>query len=174
MRTFTHTVVPTMAFAAAIFCQPASAQTPFGAGPRVETGDELLVVWYDPFWTASVGLFETVRRARLDLVRLDSRQLVGRDRGHTYFIETSSLRSLQRRVGTKPASAPAMVAASAGGFAAAFLVGAVVGSSGGGDGINTGLSSGVLVGAPLGAIVAWIASRSRGIYESVPVPSAGF
>jgi hypothetical protein len=37
-----------------------------------------------------------------------------------------------------------------------------------------GLSTGVLVGAPVGALVAWAASRSRGIYEDVPFPDFRF
>jgi hypothetical protein len=38
------------------------------------------------------------------------------------------------------------------------------------DRVDSGLSTGVLLGAPVGALVAWAASRSRGIYEDVPFP----
>ena len=33
--------------------------------------------------------------------------------------------------------------------------------------IDRGITAGVLLGAPIGALVAWMNSRQRGIYESV-------
>jgi hypothetical protein len=65
-----------------------------------------------------------------------------------------------------------MVIGSAGGFATGFLAGVLTGGIEGGsasvDRVDAGVTTAVLIGAPLGALIAWAASRSRGIYEDVP------
>jgi hypothetical protein len=104
---------------------------------------------------------------RVVVVVADGGGLIGRFDGRTYVIERGSVLRLRRRIGTRPATAPEMVAGSAIGFAAGFLVGALASPD---DRVDLGLSTGVLVGAPVGALVAWAASRSRGIYEDVPFP----
>jgi len=137
-------------------------------GP-LRPGDEIRVSWYDGGWGTQVGAYSAVRSQTLDFVALDQSQLVGTSRERLYIIQTSSLRDVRRRIGTKPAAAPAMVAGSAAGFAAAFVIGALS-SRDGGDAVNAGLSAGVLIGAPVGALVAWMSSRSRPIYEDVGIP----
>ena len=141
----------------------ASAQStaPLSAGDRVR------VTWdYAPGGSYP---FMMRRSTTLDLVRLSEGQLVGRRGGHLVIIHARSIRSLERRIGTKPATASAMVMGSAAGFAVGFLAGAFKASVDPSvDGVvDSGISSGVLLGAPLGALLAWINSRSRGIYEDV-------
>jgi len=140
---------------------------PFTADLGARAGDEIVVSWIDP--VAERG-GPYVRNEVLQLMSFDGRHIVGK-RGHrVVVVDANSIRRLQRRVGTKPASAPAMVAGSAAGFAAGFLLGMTdADPSRGRSAVDAGLTGGVLVGAPLGAIVAWLASRSRGIYEDVDV-----
>lgn len=107
-----------------------------------------------------------------DLVALHDSYLVLEKRGQPTRVPVNRVVRVQRRIGTKPASAPAMVIGSAAGFALGF-VGAI--SLGALDGtsdlsrMDQGLTGGVLVGAPLGAFVAYLASRSRGIYETLEI-----
>ena len=157
--------------ALAPFTAQAQTQAPsaLGTSGALAPGDEVRVYWYDRYATASS--FRHLRAQTFDLLRIEQGQLVGRRGERIHVIETGTVRSLQRRIGTRPASAPAMAAGSAGGFAAAFVVGTLVAASNA-DAVNVGLSAGVLVGAPLGAVVAWLASRSRGIYEEVHLPGA--
>ena len=166
---------PWMAFMAISTLMPLGA----GAQPTEQStvpatappgaGEQLRVFWLE---RSSAGSgFPIVQHATVEFVGIDQGHFLGKYRRGLYVIDTDAIRSVQRRIGTKPASAPAMVAGSAGGFVAAFLAAALTSRSGG-DAVNAGLSAGVLVGAPLGALVAWIASRSRGIYEQVPIPSS--
>jgi hypothetical protein len=127
-------------------------------------GETLLVSWQD---RAFIGTPRAYRRQELQLVRANGLQLIGRRDGRTYLIERSAITRLRRRIGTRPATAPEIVTGSAIGFGAAFLLGAM---SSPGDRADIGLSRGVLVGAPLGALVAWVRSRSRGIYEDAILP----
>ncbi len=80
--------------------------------------------------------------------------------------------TIERRIGTRPASAPAMVKGSAIGFVAGFAAGllrANVDTTVRPDErVDAGIVGGVLVGAPIGAFIAYLTSRSRGIYEKVP------
>jgi hypothetical protein len=155
----------TLVYAASILLVPllapdlGTAQT-----APVVPGETVLVSWRD---RGSMGAANAYRRRELVVVRSNALQLIGRDDGHIYLIERGTITSVRRRIGTRPATAPEIVAGSAIGFGAAFLLGAM---SSPGDRADMGLSSGVLVGAPLGALVAWVASRSRGIYEDVPLP----
>jgi hypothetical protein len=97
-------------------------------------------------------------------------------KGQFVTVPLGRLTSVERRIGTKPASAPAMVLGSGIGFAAGFLAGVVAGSldrtAEEGDTFDNGLVTGVLFGAPIGALVVYAASRSRGIYEAVDMASA--
>jgi hypothetical protein len=130
------------------------------AAPLV-SGQTVLVSWRD---RAFIGTPHAYRRRELEIVRSDWRQLIGRRGGRTYLIDRSEITRLRRRIGTQPATAPEIVTGSAIGFGAAFLLGAISSPD---DRADMGLSRGVLVGAPLGALVAWVRSRSRGIYEDV-------
>jgi hypothetical protein len=135
----------------------------------LEPGDEVRIRW------SSVGYsygFDTYRVAVGDVVDYSGSHIMLR-RGQRFFtVPMRSVRTLERRIGTKPASAPAMVSGSAAGFTAGFVVGVMTGgingSTPGFDRVDAGLQTGVLIGAPIGAFVAWLASRSRGIYEGIP------
>jgi hypothetical protein len=136
--------------------------------PLPVPGEELRVSWNDPFGTLG-GI--TTHMQSLEIVRVDQHQLVGRRGKTVYVIDSGTLTRLQRRIGTKPATASEMVMGSGVGFALGFLVGAISArANGSSDAMNAGLSTGVLIGAPVGALVTFIASRSRGIYEDVFVP----
>jgi hypothetical protein len=127
-------------------------------------GETVVVTWRDP---AIIGASSPSSTRRVVVVGADPSGLIGRLGGRTYIIERSSVVRMRRRIGTRPATAPEMVAGSAIGFATGFLVGAMGATE---DRVDLGLSTGVLLGAPVGALVAWAASRSRGIYEDVPFP----
>jgi len=141
-----------------------------GQAAALEPGEEVRVRW-----SAGSGYsygFDTHRMAVGDVVDYNGSHLMLR-RGQRFFtVPMASVQTLQRRIGTKPASAPAMVGGSAAGFAAGFLAGALTGGVNGAypgfDRVDAGLQTGVLIGAPIGAFVAWLTSRSRGIYEDVP------
>jgi hypothetical protein len=127
-------------------------------------GETVLISWRDP---AVVGALNPYHVRRITVLRTNDRQVVGRLDGRTRVIDGSTITRIRRRIGTRPATAPEMVAGSAIGFGAGFLIGAMGAST---DRVDGGLSTGVLLGAPAGALVAWVASRSRGIYEDVPLP----
>jgi hypothetical protein len=127
-------------------------------------GETVVVTWRDP---AVIGASNLSSTRQVIVVGADPSGLIGRFDGRTYIIERSSVVRMRRRIGTRPATAPEMVAGSALGFATGFLVGAMGATE---DRVDLGLSTGVLLGAPVGALVAWAASRSRGIYEDVPFP----
>ena len=133
-------------------------------------GDHVRVTWdYAPrgYYALMVR-----RSATLDLVHLTESQLMGRRNGQLVIVHAPSITSLERRIGTRPATAPEMVIGSAAGFAVGFLAGAFRASVDSSvDGVvDAGISSGVLIGAPLGALAAWLNSRSRGTYEDVGLP----
>jgi hypothetical protein len=127
-------------------------------------GETVLLSWRDP---VVVGALNPHHVRRVTVVRANDRQVVARLDGRTQVIDGSTITRIRRKIGTHPATAPEMVAGSAIGFGAGFLVGAM---GAGVDRVDAGLSTGVLLGAPAGALIAWLASRSRGIYEDVPLP----
>jgi hypothetical protein len=127
-------------------------------------GETVVVTWRDP---AIIGVANPPSSRRVVVVGADDTRLIGRFDGRTYIIERGTVVRVRRRIGTRPATAPEMVAGSSIGFATGFLVGALGATD---DRVDSGLSTGVLLGAPVGALVAWAASRSRGIYEDVPFP----
>lgn len=127
-------------------------------------GETVVVTWRDP---AMVGVANPPATRRVVVVGADASRLIGRFDGRTFIIERGTVVRVRRRIGTRPATAPEMVAGSAIGFATGFLVGALGAPD---DRVDLGLSTGVLLGAPMGALVAWAASRSRGIYEDIPFP----
>ncbi|MSR19899.1 MAG: hypothetical protein EXR91_02835 [Gemmatimonadetes bacterium] len=169
MNSLHHHPMARLALALLAFApSPAVAQSTVALAP----GDDVRVAWFEqsPTFTA----FRVVRIESFDVVRSDENQLLGRRGQKVFLIDPGALRTVQRRIGTKPVSAPEVVLGSGAGFALGFLVGALGASANGsGDVANAGLSSGVLLGAPLGAFVAWVASRSRGIYEDVEVHRLG-
>jgi hypothetical protein len=132
-----------------------------------EPGEELRIYWQSP---SAYGYLPAATVG--DVVDFSGGHIMLQKGHRMVTVPLASVRSIGRRVGTRPASAPAMVAGSAGGFAAGFVVGAftggINGSAAGFDRVDAGLTTGVLIGAPLGAFTAWLASRSRGIYEDVP------
>jgi hypothetical protein len=134
-----------------------SAQSvrPLASGERVQ------IAWRD----AALAGPHRIRIHAVDVVRVEGGVIVGRTAGETQVIAVESIHHVRRRVGSRPATAPELVGGSAIGFATMFVASLV-----GGRSTNDGLSSGVLVGAPVGALVAWIRSRGRGIYEDVPIP----
>lgn len=177
MKTRTHTVIPSLAVALLLWC-PATAwaqPAPSFAGSEPRAGEQLVVTYVtDRFGPLANSYRRTVH---IEFLMMDGGRLVGRDGDRYFSVDTRSIRSVRRRIGTKPASAPAMALGSAAGFAAGFVMGAVshprrLDASGGQSAVNRGLSAGVLVGAPLGALVAWVASRSRPIYEDVQIGRA--
>jgi hypothetical protein len=152
-------------------CAFAAAATLLGAGALLAQpapltpGEMVIVTWRD---AAIIGVANPPSTRRVVVVDANDTRLIGRFGGRTYIIEPGTISRVRRRIGTRPATAPEMVAGSGIGFAAGFVVG-VLGSND--DRVDTGLSTGVLLGAPVGALVAWAASRSRGIYEDVPFPA---
>lgn len=177
MKTCTHPVITALGIAFVLLCpttaRAQSAVAEGNAGPRV--GEQLVVTYVTDRLGPLVNNFR--RTIYIRFVMIDGGRLVGQDGDRYFSIDTASIRTVKRRIGTKPASAPAMALGSAAGFAAGFLVGAVSHSTrpdvrGGQTAVNRGLSTGVLVGAPLGAFVAWVASRSRPIYEEVRIGRA--
>jgi hypothetical protein len=179
MKAFTRIAIPALIVGLAPWTPgAASAQSTRPLSP----GDSVLVTWTVPGPSAyslySFGAY--TERATLELVSIRAGRLTGlrvRGRGRQnglVIVDTGHIRSVQRRIGTKPTVAPAMVYGSAAGFVAGFLGGAWNSSmtstvNGSSDAVDAGLRSGVLIGAPLGAAIAWLASRSRGIYENVAV-----
>jgi hypothetical protein len=153
---------------------PASGQATSAAAtmhepPRI--GEEILVTYdTDPYARAAFGSYRNT--ITLEFYRIDERgRLIGRTGGRYLAIDTAAIRTVRRQIGVEPASAPAMVLGSAAGFAAGFVIGALAHSDGAPGGAsssaNSGLAAGVLIGAPAGALIAWLSSRSRPIYEEV-------
>jgi len=177
MKTRARTVISSLGLAFIAWC-PAhlygqSIFAPRAQEPRV--GEQLAVTFVSDQFGPLVYNYR--RTVYIEFLMIDGGRLVGRDGDRYFAIDTGSIRTVKRRIGTKPASAPAMALGSAAGFVAGFAIGAVLQSSGQDyvgrqTASNRGLSTGVLIGAPLGAFVAWVASRSRPIYETVPLASA--
>jgi hypothetical protein len=135
----------------------------------IAPGDEVRVSYYNPAMSLGYGGPSLVTGEVVDVN--ESGLLL--KRGKRFItVPASSLRSVELRVGTRPASAPAMVTGSALGFVAGFALGALTGGFNhmdpNVDRVEAGLTTGVLVGAPAGAIVAWLTSRQRGIYDDIP------
>lgn len=169
MRMIGHILLPALALGllGPVSATAQSSTTPadiYGSAPSV--GEELLVRYQVD--TPGPVPRRSTRTVRVEFVSANPDQLVGRSRDRLLVIDSRSIRGVRRRTGTRPASAPAMVMGSAAGFAAGFLMGAAA-PSGRRGAVNDGLVTGVLVGAPLGAFVAWVASRSRPLYEEVAV-----
>lgn len=136
----------------------------------VAVGDEVRATWSPRI--ATPGYLPLPRTEVMEVSGLQYPHLTGRTRGgELVVLDARRVQKLERRIGTKPASSPAMVAGSAAGFAAGFLIGAMsspaVSSAHGQSAVDRGLVTGVLIGSPAGALIAFIASRSRGIYEEV-------
>jgi hypothetical protein len=178
MKTLARGAMSSLGVAILLWCpSPASAQTASTfVPPEPRVGERLTVTYFtNPSGPLAYNYLKTVH---VDFLMFDGGRLVGQLRSRPFAIGTESIRTVRRRIGTKPTSAPAMVLGSAGGFAAGFLIGAVAYSpdrsrasnpSGASSAVNRGLSTGVLVGAPLGALMAWVASRSRPIYEEIQI-----
>lgn len=137
----------------------------------VAPGDRVRVRW--SMHDGSPYYLPIPRSATMEVVSVDERRLIGTNGRQSYTIYRTAIQDVERRIGTKPASAPAVVIGSASGFAAGFLAGALKGAldptvNGTGSVSNQGLTVGVLIGAPLGALVAYVRSRSQGIYEDAP------
>ena len=147
---------------------PAIAQS-----SALSDGEEIRIRWRLPY-DHSYGL--PVQRLTVGKVvdQTSSHIMVERS-GQFMTVPIASVTSVERRIGTRPASAPAMVMGSGIGFAAGFAAGAILSSldrtSESGDAVDKGLTTGVLLGAPIGALFVYAASRSRGIYA--PVDLAG-
>lgn len=172
-RILTHGLAA--AVLAAVPCATA-AQTPARFAARAfsmpSPGDELSVTYDTDRNGALVRNYRATARGTLKGVS-DGYLILDTQSG-TVVIQVSSIRTLRRRIGTRPASAPAMALGSAAGFAAGYLIGALSyreRASGTSSASNNGLAVGVLLGAPAGALIAWLASRSRPIYEDLGLGS---
>lgn len=138
-----------------------------------DVGDELRVTYDSNRNGALIHNYRGVVRGRLKMI--SDGYLVIDSRNGTVVVAMSSVRGIERRVGTKPASAPAMALGSATGFVAGYLIGSLTykeSTSSTSSASNNGLAVGVLLGAPAGALVAWLASRSRPLYEDMSLGSA--
>lgn len=137
--------------------------------PSISPGDEVRVSYYNANMPLGYGGPSLVVG---EVVDVNESGFLLRKGRRLITVHASTVRSVELRVGTKPASAPAMVAGSAIGFVSGFALGALTGGFNhkdpNVDRVEAGLTTGVLVGAPAGAIVAWLTSRQRGIYEKVP------
>ena len=150
------------------------AMVKFPAGDTEELlsyakGDRVRVVWRESWGSL---YHSQVRIAHLDLVLLDRAKLIGRRGDRVEVIPLDQVSLVQKRVGTRPATAPEMVIGSAAGFAAAFAAGAIKAIAdptveGSSAVIDDGLVAGVLIGAPLGALAAYLRSRARPLYEDI-------
>lgn len=160
-----HQWIPSWLLLGALLLSPvvAMAQDPVA-------GEHVLVT-YMPDLNGPTA-YRSRRTVELEVVMVNSDHILGRHRGSVMVIPLKTIRSLKRQVGVKPASAPAMAFGSAGGFLAGFLMGAISHSgspTSTRSAVDDGLTAGVLFGAPAGALVAWVASRSRPIYEDIDV-----
>lgn len=178
MKSLLHTPIRGLA-AALLLVIPsvAAAQSPTRYSTRSfampSAGDELRVTYDSNRNGALVHNFRGIVRGTLKMI--SDGYLIIETRNGTTVVAVSSVRRIQRRIGTKPASAPAMALGSAAGFAAGYLIGSLAyqeSTSGTSSASNNGLAVGVLLGAPAGALVAWVASRSRPLYEDMALGSA--
>lgn len=136
----------------------------------VAPGDRIRVRWMigSPY---SSGL-DATRVAAGELRGVANGMIILRRGSRDVALPLGSVTTIERRIGTRPASAPAMVKGSAIGFVAGFAAGlfranldTTVRPD---ERVDAGIVGGVLVGAPIGAFIAYLTSRSRGIYEKVP------
>jgi hypothetical protein len=165
--------------AAALLMTPslAAAQSPTRYASRAFTvpsvGDEVRVAYDSNRNGSLMRNYRGIVRGTLKMI--SDGYLIIESRSGTVVVAMSSVRGIQRRIGTKPASAPAMAVGSAAGFLAGYLLGSLTYSadvSSTSSASNNGLAVGVLIGAPAGALVAWLASRSRPLYEDMSLGSA--
>lgn len=135
----------------------------------LQPGDEVRVRWEHEAAHGFLGGYQ--QSAVAEIVDANATHLMLRRNQRFFTVPLSSVRTLERRVGTKPASAPRMVIGSGLGFLGAVAFGILRGEADSTIESSTdyGLSMGVIVGAPIGALVAWATSRERGIYERVGV-----
>ncbi|MDX1494406.1 MAG: hypothetical protein R3253_10130 [Longimicrobiales bacterium] len=138
--------------------------------PAIEPGEEVRVRWrYD----ASTFAHSISQVTVAEVVDVTPNAILLR-RGNRHFtVPMANVRSLERRVGTRPASAPRMVIGSALGFLGGMAFGVLRGEADSNieSSADYGLSMGVLIGAPVGALIAYATSRERGIYERVGLPA---
>ena len=160
-----RSIVP-RALATALVILPGTAAA---QAPAIHPGDEVRVTWEDARYVA-MGI-PGLRRTTAEVVNVNVDYIQLERGSRRITVPTWSVRAVEKRVGTKPASAPAMVAGSgigfAGGFAIGMLTGAFDRTPGEGSRTSSGIATGILVGAPVGALIAYITSRSRGIYADV-------
>ncbi|MDH3270304.1 MAG: hypothetical protein OEN56_03165 [Gemmatimonadota bacterium] len=132
-------------------------------------GDEVRVRW--EYAGRPSYAFGYTRSAIARVVDVSPSHLTLRRGNRDFVVPVRGVQTLERRVGTRPASAPRMVIGSGLGFLGGVAIGVLraeadptIESSG-----DFGLSMGVLIGAPVGALIAYVTSRERGIYEPVGV-----
>ncbi len=135
----------------------------------IEPGDEVRIRWsYD----GSSSFAHTVTQVAIaEVVDVSPSHVMLRRGGRNFTVPMGTVQSLERRIGTKPASAPRMVIGSGLGFLGGVAFGIISAQADPTieNASDYGLSMGVLLGAPVGALVAWATSRERGIYERVGV-----
>jgi hypothetical protein len=145
--------------------------TPVDAAAQVEPltmGEEVRIVWTQAY-PSSMG-FTAHRSVVGELIDQNASHILVRRGARFVTVPMSDITRVERRIGTKPASAPAMVIGSGVGFGAGFVAGILTRgnrSTTVDERINKGIATGVLLGAPMGALMAYIASRQRGIYEEI-------
>jgi hypothetical protein len=136
----------------------------------IHAGDEVRVRW--SFGSQYGYGLNTASVVTAEVVEYTQWNIQLRRGSRVFTLPMSSVQALERRIGTKPASAPAMVKGSAIGFLAGFAAGVLTAKSNGAvpsdEVVDSGVVGGVLLGAPVGAFIAYLTSRRRGIYEKVP------
>lgn len=155
------------AFIAALLLSPGAASA---QQPAVQPGDEVRVRWsYDGTSSFAHTITQT---AIAEVIDISPSHVMLRRAGRNFTVPLRTVRTLEKRVGTKPASAPRMVIGSGLGFlgGVAFGIATAQADPTIENASDYGLSMGVLLGAPVGALIAWITSRERGIYERVGLP----
>ncbi len=170
VKTFSKLLLRGFALAFALcLCSLESGIAQARRAPRpLESGETVRIAWRD----GTARPTHPIQVQQFDLVRVDANHVIVRRADRMTVIGRHSIESFRRRIGTRPATATEMAAGSGIGFGAAFLVGWMASSPSPTESrVDAGLSMGVLVGAPIGALVAWAASRSRGIYEDIPLPN---
>jgi hypothetical protein len=166
MKTRTRTI-PNVLLAIALATTPSSVAGQSNAAFAV--GDEVRVSYYNPHMPIGYGGPSLITG---EVVDVSESGLLLRKGARLVTVHASTVRAVELRVGTRPASAPAMVAGSGIGFVSGFAFGVLTGGFNhidpDFDRVEAGLTTGVLVGAPAGAILAWLTSRQRGIYRKIP------
>lgn len=137
----------------------------------LEPGEEVRIRWdYGSGSTSFAHNYSQMAVAKV--IDVSASHIMLRKGDRNFTVPFRSVRRLERRVGTRPASAPRMVIGSGLGFLGGVAFGILraeadptIESSS-----DFGLSMGVLLGAPVGALLAYLTSRERGIYERVGLP----